>query len=206
MLDSGLVADPSRPGGNVTGLQLLSPELAVRQLEILKQVAPSAAQLAFIGNPDIASELSFFRVLERKAPSLDVTMRFVHARSEADYRTAFASMVEGGVNGLIVGTSVTQFDPARKVIRLVSQHRIPAMYPGRQFVEAGGLISYFADPSDQGRRVAVYVDKILKGAKPGDLPIEQYASFELAINLRAAKTLYLTVPSALLNQAVGVFR
>ena len=206
MLDSGLVADTSRPGGNVTGLQVLRSELAVRQIEILKQVAPSAAQLAFIGNPDIPSEVSFFRVLERKAPSLDVTIRFVQVRAEADYKMAFPALVAGRVDGLIVGTSVTQFDPSKKIVRLVAQNRIPAMYPGRQFVEAGGLISYFANPSDQGHHVAVYVEKILKGAKPGDLPIEQYAKFELAVNLRTAKALFLTIPSALLHQAVDVFR
>lgn len=206
ILGSGLVANASRPGGNVTGLQVLRPELAVRQLEILRQVAPRASRLAFIGNPDIPSEISFFQVLERTAPSLGATMRFVLVRNETDYRMAFASMGGGRINGLIVGTSVTQFDAAKKVIRLVSQNRIPAMYPGRQFVEAGGLISYFVDPSDQGRHVAVYVEKILKGAKPGDLPIEQYARFELAINVRTARVLFLTVPAALLNQAVEVFR
>jgi putative ABC transport system substrate-binding protein len=206
MLDSGLVADPTRPGGNVTGMQLLRPELAVRQMEILKQVVPSATRLAFLGNPDIPSEVSFYRVLERQAPSSGVTIRFVQIRVEADYKMAFASLVEDRVDGLIVGTSVTQLDPSKKVIRLVSQNRIPAIYPGRQFVEAGGLISYFANPSDQGHHVAVYVDKILKGAKAGDLPIEQYARFELAINLRIAKALSLTIPSPLLAQAVEVFR
>jgi putative ABC transport system substrate-binding protein len=206
MVDSGLVADTARPGGNVTGVQFLRPELAVRQMEILKQVVPWATRLAFLGNPDIPSDISFFRALERQAPSSGVTIRFVHARAELDYRMAFASVVESRVQALIVGASVTQFDLSKKVVRLVSQNRIPAMYPGRQFVEAGGLISYFANPSDQGRHVAVYVDKILRGASPGNLPVEQYAGYELAINLRIAKALFLTVPSALLSQAVEVFR
>lgn len=206
MLDAGLVADTTRPGGNVTGMQLLRPELAVRQMEILKQVVPSATRLAFLGNPDIPSEVSFFRVLERQAPSSGVTIRFVQVRGEADYKLAFAGLVKDRVDGLIVGTTVTQLDPSKKVVRLVSHNRIPAIFPGRQFVEAGGLISYFANPSDEGRRVAVYVDKILKGAKPGDLPIERYATFELAINLRIARVLFLTIPSPLLAQAVEVFR
>jgi putative ABC transport system substrate-binding protein len=206
MVDSGLVADTTRPGGNITGVQFLRPELAVRQMEILKQIVPRATRLAFLGNPDIPSDISFFRALERQAPSSGVTIRFVHARAELDYKMAFAAVVESRVQALIVGASVTQFDPSKSVVRLVSQNRIPAMYPGRQFVEAGGLISYFANPSDQGRHVAVYVDKILRGARAGDLPVEQYAGYELAINLRIAKALFLTIPSALLNQAVEVFQ
>jgi putative tryptophan/tyrosine transport system substrate-binding protein len=206
MVDSGLVADTARPGGNVTGVQFLRPELAVRQMEILKQIVPEAARLAFLGNPDIPSDVSFFRALERQAPSAGVTIRFVHARTDADYRIAFGIMVQSRVQGLIVGASVTQIDPSRKVVRLVSQKKIPAMYPGQQFVEAGGLVSYFANPADQGRHVAVYVDKILKGARAGDLPVEQYTAYELAINLRTAKPLLVTIPSALLREAVDVIR
>lgn len=206
MVDSGLVDDTARPGGNVTGVQFLRPELAVRQMEILKQIVPEAARLALLGNPDIPSDVSFFRALERQAPSSGVTIRFVHARTDADYKIAFDTMVQSRVQGLIVGASVTQIDPSRKVVRLASQKKIPAMYPGRQFVEAGGLISYFANPADQGRHVAVYVDKILKGARPGSLPVEQYAGYELAINLRTAKSLFVTIPSDLLRQAVDVFR
>ncbi len=133
-------------------------------------------------------------------------MRFVHAKMEYDYKLAFAAMADGGVDALVVGASVTQFDASKNVVRLVSQNRLPAIYPGRQFVEAGGLVSYFANPSDQGRHVATYVDKILKGAKPGELPVEQYRSYELAVNLRVAKSLVLTIPSALLKEAADVFR
>jgi putative ABC transport system substrate-binding protein len=115
-------------------------------------------------------------------------------------------MAEGGVEALIVGASVTQFDASKNVVRVVSQNRLPAIYPGRQFVEAGGLVSYFANPSDQGRQVAAFLDKILKGARPGDLAVEQYASYELTVNLRVAKALALTVPPALLKEAADVFR
>jgi putative ABC transport system substrate-binding protein len=187
-------------------VQFLRPALAVRQMEILKQIVPEAARLAFLGNPDIPSDVSFFRALERQATSSGVAIRFVHVRTDADYKIAFDTMVKSRVQGLIVGASVTQIDPSRKVVRLASQNKIPAMYPGRQFVEAGGLVSYFANPADQGRHVAVYVDKILKGARPGNLPVEQYAGYELAINLRTAKPLFVTIPSALLRQAVDVFR
>ena len=206
MIDSGLVTNVNRPGGNVTGVQFLRRELAVRQMAILRQIAPDAMRLAYLGNPDIPSDASFFRALEGQAQSSGATIRFVPAKVDYDYKLAFAAMVEGGVEALIVGASVTQFDASKKVVRMVSQNRLPAMYPGRQFVEAGGLVSYFANPSDQGRHVAVYVDKILKGAKAGDLPVEQYSSYELAINLRVAKALFLTVPSALLKEAADVFR
>jgi putative tryptophan/tyrosine transport system substrate-binding protein len=206
MVDSGLVTNVNRPGGNVTGVQFLRRELAVRQIEILRQIVPHATRFAYLGNPDVPSDVSFFRALEGRAQSSGATVRFVPAKVEYDYKLAFPAMIEGGVEALIVGAGVTQFDVSKNVVRLVSQNRLPAMYPGRQFVEAGGLVSYFANPSDQGRHVAVYVDKILKGAKAGDLPVEQYSSYELAINLRVAKALFLTVPSALLKEAADVFR
>jgi putative ABC transport system substrate-binding protein len=206
MVDSGLVTNTNRPGGNVTGVQFLRRELALRQMEILRQIVPDATRFAYLGNPDIPSDASFFRTLVGAAQSSGATIRFVHAKVEYDYKLAFATMIEDQVEALIVGASLTQFDASKKVVRVVSQNRLPAMYPGRQFVEAGGLVSYFANPSDQGRHVAVYVDKILKGAKAGDLPVEQYSSYELAINLRVAKALFLTVPSALLKEAADVFR
>jgi putative ABC transport system substrate-binding protein len=206
MVDSGLVVDLHRPGGNVTGVQFLRPELAVRQLEILRQIVPAALRFAFLGNPDIASDAAFFRALERHAPALAVSVAFVAARTELDYRQIFPRLVETRTQGLIVAPSTTQMDPARSVVRLVSQYKIPAIYPGRQFVEAGGLVSYFANPADQGRHVAAYVDKVLRGARAGDLPVEEYAHYELAINLRLAKVLKLTVPPALIRDAADVFR
>ncbi len=206
MVDSGLVADTQRPGGNVTGVQFLRPQLAVRQMEILKQVVPTAARLGVLGNPDVPSDVSFFRALERQAPASSVTVELVPVRTDLDYRPAFARLVDTRAQGLIVAPSLTQIDPSRSVVRLVSQNKLPTMYPGRQFVEAGGLISYFADPADQGRHVAVYVDRILRGAAPANLPVEQYASYELVVNLRTAKALNLTVPTALVQQAAAVFR
>jgi len=206
MVDSGLVKDAQRPGGNVTGVQFLRPQLVVRQMEILKQVVPSASRLGFLGNPDVPSDASFFRALERRATASAVSIELAPVRTDLDYRLIFARLVDTRVQGLIVGPSITEIDPSRSVVRMAAQSKLPTMYPGRQFVEAGGLISYFADPADQGRHVAVYVDKILRGAAPADLPVEQYASYELAVNLRTAKALNLTVPSALVEQAAAVFR
>jgi len=204
MLASGLVADPARPGGNVTGIQLLSPELALRQLEIITQLVPGATRLAFFGNPDLPSEIAFFNALERRAASSRRTVRLVPVKAEADYRVAFLRLVEERVQALLVGASATQLDPSRSIVRLMAQNKIPALYPGRQFVEAGGLTSYFAHPGDQGRLVATYVDKIFRGARPGDLPVEQYTKYELVINLRTARTLGLTIPSALREQAASL--
>jgi putative tryptophan/tyrosine transport system substrate-binding protein len=178
----------------------------VRQMDILKQVVPTASRLGFLGNPDVPSDVAFFRVLERRAAASAVGIELVPVHTDLDYRLAFARLVDSRVQGLIVAPSVTQIDPSRSVVRMVAQNKLPAVYPGRQFVEAGGLISYFADPADEGRHVAVYVDKILRGAAPADLPVEQYASYELTVNLRTAKTLNLTLPTALVQQAAAVFR
>src|SRR5262249_20952926 len=163
---SGLGADAQRPGGNVTGVQFLRPQLVVRQMEILKQVVPSASRLGFLGNPDVPSDASFFRALERRAAASAVSIELAPVRTDLDYRLIFARLVDTRVQGLIVGPSITEIDPSRSVVRMAAQSKLPTMYPGRQFVEAGGLISYFADPSDQGRHVAGYVDKILRGAAP----------------------------------------
>ena len=206
MVDSGLVADTQRPGGNVTGVQFLRPQLVVRQMEILKQVVPNASRLGFLGNPDVPSDASFFRALERRAAAAAMSIELAPVRTDLDYRLTFARLVDTRVQGLIVGPSITEIDASRSVVRMAAQNKLPTMYPGRQFVEAGGLISYFADPADQGRHVAVYVDKILRGAAPAHLPVEQYASYVLAVNLRTAKALNLTVPSALVEQAAAVFR
>jgi putative ABC transport system substrate-binding protein len=204
MVESGLVADPQRPGGNVTGVQFLRPQLVVRQMEILKQVVPTASRLGFLGNPNVPSDAALFRALERRAAASAVSIGLV-TRTDLD-RLTFARLADTRIQGLIVGPSMTEIDPSRSLVRMAAENKLPTMYPGRQFVEAGGLISYFADPADQGRHVAVYVDKILRGAAPADLPVEQYASYELAINLRTAKALNLTVPSALVEQAAAVFR
>jgi len=206
MVASGLVANTAHPGGNVTGIQFLRPELAVRQLEIITQLVPGATRLAFFGNPDVPSDIAFFHALEGRAASSRWNVRLVPVKAEADYKGAFPRLVEERVQALIVGASATQFDPSRSIVRLVAQNKIPALYPGRQFVEAGGLLSYFAHPGDQGRLVATYVDKILGGARPGDLPVEQYTRYELTINLRTARALGLTIPSALREQAASLLR
>lgn len=206
LVDSGLVTDAARPGGNVTGIQFLRPEVALRQMEILTQLVPGATRLAYLGDPDVPSDLASFRALQAQASSLRATIQFLPAKAEPDYRVAFSRMVEQGIQGLVVGASVTRFDASRSVVRLAARHKIPAMHPGREFVEAGGLASYFANAADRGRLVAIYVDKILRGARPGDLRVEQYSRYELIINLRTARTLGLTVPPSLRAQAASVLR
>ncbi|HTY80142.1 MAG TPA: ABC transporter substrate-binding protein [Candidatus Bathyarchaeia archaeon] len=201
LAESGLVADAARPGGNVTGVQLVRPELAVRQLEILAQLVPGATRFAYLGNPDIPSDVALFRVLEGRAAAARVAMHLLPAKSESDYRAVFPRVTEQHIQGLIVGASVAVWDVARSIVRHTAQNKVPAIYPGREFVEAGGLVSYFVSASQQGQLVAAYVDRILKGARPGDLPVELNGRYELTINLRTARTLGLTIPPALRAQA-----
>ena len=206
LVGSGLVADPSRPGGNLTGLQFLSRELAVRQMELLKQISPRTARLALLGDPDDLSEVAFYKIMERSAPSAGVTVRFVELRTDNDLPAAFTAMVGSRVDGLAVASSVSQRDPSMKIVRQAAKNRIPAIYPGAQFVKEGGLISYFTDLSEQGHHAAAYVSRILKGAKAGDLPVEQPTKFDLAVNAKTAKALGLTVPPALVGRADEVTR
>src|SRR5262245_27455896 len=171
LVEAGLVAGAARPGGNVTGIQLTRPELAVQQLEILVQLVPSATRLAYLGDPDVRSDLAAFRALESRAAASRLSLQLLPARNEVDYRTTFPRMVEQRTQGIIVGASVRVWDVMRSTVRLTAQNKIPAVYPGREFVESGGLASYFANGGDLGRLTAAYVDRILKGARPGDLPV-----------------------------------
>jgi putative ABC transport system substrate-binding protein len=198
---SGLVASLARPGGNVTGLSFLGTELAVKQMEILKQIAPAAVRLALIANPGVPPEVNFFREMERAGPGLGVHVRFVAVQTSADYQAAFAAITQDHVDGLVVAASILTHDRWRDIVDLAARNRRPAIYAFRRFTDAGGLVSYGFDPSDFFGRAALYIDKILRGAKPGDLPVEQPTKFELVINLKTAKALGLTIPPAVLARA-----
>lgn len=198
---AGLVASLARPGGNVTGLQFLGPEVAVKQMELLKQAVPKAARLALLGRFDVSPEVAFFREMERQAPRLGATVRFVEAKTAADHQAAFATMVKERVEGLVVASTISNHEPWRQVVELAARHRIPTIYSGRMWAEAGGLMSYFTDRKDLFRRAAGYVDRILKGANPADLPMEQPTKFELVINAKTARALGLALPPALLLRA-----
>ena len=198
----GLVASLARPGGNTTGVTLDSEELSGKQLELLKAAVPKLSRVGILRNPNSPGYDVARTQIEAAARRLKVEVKdFPVSRAEALAPT-FAAMSQAGVGAILVRRDVRVVEPNQaEVVALAAQRRLPAMYNFRQFPEAGGLMSYGANVNDIHRRAATFVDKILKGAKPSDLPIEQPTKFELVINLKTAKTLGLTVPSSLLLRA-----
>jgi ABC-type uncharacterized transport system substrate-binding protein len=198
----GLVASLARPGGNTTGVTLDSEELSGKQLELLKAAVPKLSRVGILRNPNSPGYDVARTQIEAAARRLKVEVKdFPVSRAEA-LAPKFAAMSQAGVGAILVRRDVRVVEPNQaEVVALAAQRRLPAMYNFRQFPEAGGLMSYGANVNDIHRRAATFVDKILKGAKPSDLPIEQPTKFELVINLKTAKTLGLTVPSSLLLRA-----
>jgi len=201
-----LVASIARPGGNVTGLSLVGPELVARQLQLLKEAVPKASRVAFLSNPDNPYTPVMVKEVEAAARSLKVRMQRVESRGGAATDAAFDAMARERPNALLV-----LFDPVltgqrARISELANKHRLPSMCPHREYAEDGGLMAYGASLTDLYRRAATYVDKILKGAKPGDLPVEQPTKFELVINLKTAKALGLTIPPSLLARADEVIQ
>jgi ABC-type uncharacterized transport system substrate-binding protein len=200
---SGLVSGLARPGGNVTGLSILAPELIGKRLEQLKQAVPGVSRVAVLWQPGALgkrTEEDMLKGAETTAGALGVRLQSVAVRSPADFDRAFSDMTRARAGALIVLPSPI-FSERRRLVDLAARNRLPAVYTWREYVDAGGLMSYGPDLADMLRRAATYVDKILKGAKPGDLPIEQPTKFELVINLKTAKALGLTIPPSLLQRA-----
>jgi ABC-type uncharacterized transport system substrate-binding protein len=197
----GFVASLARPGGNATGLTFFEFSVVGKMLEVLKQIAPGVSRVALAFNPDNLSTPPFVRAIEAAAPTLAVELIKIPVRSAAEIEPALATIARQGGNGLM--GLPDPFTNAHRdlIVSLAARYRLPAIYIQRAFVAAGGLISYGIDVTDLFRRAAPYVDRILKGAKPADLPVQQPTKFELAINLKAAKALGLEVPSSLLATA-----
>jgi putative ABC transport system substrate-binding protein len=197
----GFVASLARPGGNATGLTFFEFSVVGKMLEVLKQIAPGVSRIALLFNPDNLSSPPFVRAIEAAAPTLAVELVKVPVRSAAEIEPALASIARQGGNGLL--GLPDPFTNAHRdlIVGLAARYRLPAIYIQRAFVAAGGLVSYGVDVTDLFRRAAPYVDRVLKGAKPADLPVQQPTKFELAINLKAAKALGLDVPSSLLALA-----
>ena len=186
---SGLVTSLARPGGNVTGLSLLAPELVGKRLELLKQAVPGVTQVALLWQPGGlggGTLRDMLKEAEVAARALSVRLQFVEARSPDDLDTAFAAMKRERAGALSVLTSLMFFVERRRLVDLAAKNRLPAMYPWREGVDTGGLMAYGPNIPDLFRRAATYIDKILKGAKPADLPVEQPTRFELVINLKTA--------------------
>jgi len=196
---AGLVANLARPGGNITGLSIMAPDLDGKRLELLKETIPKVPRMAMLleaANRGMARRLEATRVA---AHALGVSLHPVEVQQPFDFETAFAKMTKAGAGALLVPNLFNPY--SRELVDLATKHRIPTLYDSRHFVEAGGLMAYGPPTADQYRRAAAYVDKILKGAKPGDLPIEQPTKLELLINLKTAKALGLTIPPSILLRA-----
>jgi putative ABC transport system substrate-binding protein len=192
----------ARPGGNITGLANdAAPEIIGKNLELLKEAVPRVSRVAFLWNPVPPGAGTFRNVVDTAARSLNVTVQSVQIRGRNELDDAFAAMVRERANGIVVAQDPITLGSRNQVVLLAAKSGIPAVYALREFVEAGGLMSYGPNIADQFRRAAVHVDKILKGAKPGDLPVEQATRFELLINLKTAKALGLTIPQSLLARA-----
>jgi putative ABC transport system substrate-binding protein len=203
----GLVASLARPGGNTTGVSTLGAELPGKRLELLNEMMPQSARVAVLANPAAGGYASVMHNLTGAAQALGLHLRVVELRRAEELDTAFATMTREGVDALLVVPDRALMDGLRgRTVDLAATHRLPAMYDGREYVAAGGLISYGPSLLDMFQRAATYVDRILKGAKPADLPVAQPTKFELVINLKTAKALGLIIPPALLFQADEVIR
>ena len=200
----GLVTSLARPGGNVTGLSALASELVGKRLEQLKQAVPGVSQVAVLWQPDALGERTekdLRKEAEVAARALGMRLQFVEVRGPDDFDRAFSDMTKARAGALTVLGSTMLINERRRLVDLAAKNRLPAVYGLREYVDAGGLMCYGANNADMSRRAATYVDKILKGAKPGDLPVEQPTKFELVINLKTAKALGLTIPPSLLQRA-----
>jgi putative ABC transport system substrate-binding protein len=193
----GLVATLARPGGNVTGLSFLGRELGAKHLELLKATVPAMSRVAVLWDTTIGgAELK--QTMESSASALGLRLQPLEARSADDYRAAFSAMSGARAEGLVVLPMGTAYTHRALIAELTAKHRLPAVYGDASYVEVGGLMSYGPNFLDLNRRAATYVDKILKGAIPANLPVEQPTKFELVINLKTAKTLGLTIPASVL--------
>ena len=197
----GLVANLARPGGNITGLGVPTPEIAGKRLQLLREVVPAVTRIAILNDPNQPGISAELKGTEAAALALGVQLQVWEARSSGDLDRAFTAIVRERAAGILIPPSTTLFAYRAHIAELAAKHRLPTSAWARELTEAGCLISYGANQPDVARRVAYFVDKILKGAKPSDLPVEQPTKFELVINLRTAKALGLTIPQSLLLRA-----
>jgi putative ABC transport system substrate-binding protein len=204
---NGLVASLARPGGNLTGITTNSPELIGKRLGLLKEAIPKVTRFGFLGNADSAGTKVMFNEARQAAKVLGVEFLSVAVKGpDPDIEGAFQNMIKNRLGGLVTEAPPLINNRRDEVLRLAAQHRIPAIYTDQEWANAGGLMSYGANRVEPYRRVAVYVDKILKGAKPAELPVEQPTRFEMIINLKTAKQVGLTIPQSLLYRADRVIR
>jgi ABC-type uncharacterized transport system substrate-binding protein len=204
---TGLVASLARPGGNVTGLSIISPELSGKRLELLREVVPGLSRVAVLWNPDVRGAVLDYRETEAAAGSLGLQLQSVEVVRAEDLNRAFSAITKHRAQALIVPpANPVAFGMRDQIASFVQKNKLPSIYAQREYVDAGGLMSYGPSTPDMHRRAATYVDKILKGRKPADLPVEQPTKFELVINLNTAKQIGLTIPPNVLARADTVIK
>jgi len=194
---TGLVPNLARPGGNLTGVSGFAPELSGKRLELVRELLPSARRVAVLANRANPATGSVLRAAEAAADHMRLQLQIVDVRQPAELSAAFDTIKGGHNDALVLVADPLLFSQMRRIIELAAEHRLPTMYETRLFPEAGGLLSYGPLARERFQRMAVYVDRILRGARPGDLPVEQASTFELVLNLRTAKSLRLDVPPKL---------
>jgi putative tryptophan/tyrosine transport system substrate-binding protein len=198
---TGLVSSLAHPGGNVTGLSSLAEGPSAKALEILTQTVPGMARVGVLMAPNAPTHPTYVREIKTAGQRIGITILGVEARGRDEVERAFAALTKARAQGLIVLPSPVTVAHQTQIVELAAKHRLPAIYPWLEFTESGGLMAYSTNRTEMYRRSATFVDKILKGAKPADLPIEQPTTFELVINLKTAKALGLTIPPSLLLRA-----
>ena len=203
---NGFVASLARPGGNITGLSTLSPEISGKRLELLKEVVPTLSRVAVLGTSTQAGTAQSLKEVELAARGLGVRLQYLDVADPKDIATAFQSAASGHSNGLLVLQSAVLNPHRKQIVELAAKDRLPAIYPQAEYTDADGLMYYGVNTAELFHRAATYVDKILKGAKPGDLPVEQPTKFEFVINLKTAKAIGLTIPPNVLARADRVIR
>jgi ABC-type uncharacterized transport system substrate-binding protein len=203
---SGFVTSLARPGGNITGLSTLAPELSGKRLELLKELVPKLSRVAVFGTSTSPSTVPTMKETELAAGAFKVQLQYLDVLDAKDIETAFRTAAKGRADAVLVLAGPVIFFERRQIAELAVKNRLPAIYPQTEFTEAGGLMYYGANTPEMYRRAATYVDKILKGAKPSDLPVEQPTKFELVINLKAAKRIDLKIPPTVLARADRVIR
>ncbi|HEX7230497.1 MAG TPA: ABC transporter substrate-binding protein [Candidatus Binatia bacterium] len=203
---SGFVASLARPGGNITGLSALAPETAGKQLEILKEIIPKLSRVAVVGNSTVPGDAQALRQTVLAAGSYEIYLRYLDLRDPNDIDAVFQAAAKGRADAVLMLGNPTLNAHRQQIVDQAVKHHLPAAYTRPEYIEAGGMIYYGTNYNDLFRRAAGYVDRILKGAKPADLPVQQPTKFELIINLKAAKQIGLTIPNKVLAKADRVIR
>ena len=205
-LGNGFVASLARPGGNITGLATLAPEIGGKRLELLKEIVAKLSRVVALGTSTTPGSAQQLKEVDLAAGALGVKLQYLDVLDPKDVETAFRTTGKGRADAVLTLTSVILLSQRAQLAEFAVKHRLPAMYAQPEYVEAGGLMTYGVSITDLHRRAATYVDKILKGAKPADLPVEQAKKFEFIINLKAAKQIGLTIPPNVLARADRVIR